>query len=112
MSKIRVTRAKERKFDGTGPIRIARDVGTDISTTLAAGVVTFENCKHDWTVSYDEYLYCLEGELTIRIGGEAHVLKPGDGMWLPNGTAMTYEAKEKATAIFAVHPANWRELRK
>jgi quercetin dioxygenase-like cupin family protein len=35
---------------------------------------------------HDESLWCVRGSITFHIGGEDHVLGPGDRLLLPRGT--------------------------
>ncbi|HYB08213.1 MAG TPA: ethanolamine utilization protein EutQ [Alphaproteobacteria bacterium] len=113
MSGIKLIKPNARKFEPIegieGHIEIGRDVGTDISRSLSAGVATFENCAMEWTVKYDEYFYCLEGTLTIETKKGDFILTPGTGIWLPEGTWLVYRAKERARVVFSVYPADWRE---
>ncbi len=113
MDGVKLIAPAERKFEQiggeSGDIRVGRDVAGDISTTMGAGVAVFENCSMEWTVLYDEYFYCLEGTLTIGTKQGPVVMRPGDGLWLPKGTWVTYEAKERAKVVFAIYPVDWRE---
>jgi ethanolamine utilization protein EutQ len=112
MNGIKLIKPAERKFepiDGVaGDIRIGRDVGSDISKSLSAGVATFENCAMEWTVKYDEYFYCLDGALTIETKEGDFELTPGTGIWLPEGTWLVYKARGRARVVFSVYPADWR----
>ena len=47
--------------------------------------------------------------LTIRVGRKAYHIKPGDGLWLPEGTKLVYEAKGKARVMFAVWPVDYKK---
>jgi ethanolamine utilization protein EutQ len=108
-----VKRAKRKFVKLAGPpgsARLGRDVDTDISTTMGGGVCEFTNIKMPWTVKYDEYFYGLSGTLTIRVGRKAYPIKAGDGLWLPAGTKLVYEAKAKATAVYMIYPVNWRQI--
>ena len=113
MSGVKLIAPAERKFEqfggGSGDIRIGRDVAGDISSTIGAGVTEFENCSVEWTVLYDEYFYCLEGSLTIKTKQGTFVMQPGYGLWLPKGTWLIYEAKERAKVVFSIYPVDWRE---
>jgi ethanolamine utilization protein EutQ len=113
MSGVKLSAPTERKFEqiggDAGDIRVGRDVAGDISKTFGAGIATFENCSMEWTVLYDEYFYCLEGTLTIKTKEGPLVMRPGDGLWLPKGTWVTYIAKEPAKVVFAIYPVDWRE---
>lgn len=94
-----------------GYCKIGRDVDLDISKTLGCGISRFRNVKFPWTVHYDEYFFGLKNTLTIRVRGKAYPIKPGDGIWLPKGTPMIYEAGDKeAMVAYAILPVNWREV--
>jgi ethanolamine utilization protein EutQ (cupin superfamily) len=95
-----------------GDVRIALDVGRDRSTTIGCGIAVFENCALEWTVTYEEYIYCLEGTLTLRTDAGTLILKPGCAAWLPEGTKLTYEAAEKTVALYSMYPVNWRDREK
>ena len=110
---IRVVRGSERNFENiggdAGTVRVGRDVSTDISGTLGAGVVVFEKCAFDETPAYDDYRYCIEGGLTVKAAGEAFALGPGDGIWVPRGTPVGYVAEARATLFDAHYPVDWRD---
>lgn len=92
-----------------GDVRIALDVGRDRSTTIGCGIAVFENCALEWTVAYEEYIYCLEGMLTLRTELGDFVLTPDRAAWLPEGTKLTYIATERTTALYTIYPVNWRD---
>jgi len=75
-------------------------------TTLGTGFVRLTRAKIPWTICYDEVLTVIEGELTLHANGEIINLKPRDSIWLPDGTALVYEA-ESALVSYAIHPNNW-----
>jgi len=113
MTGVKLIAPEQRKFEQiggeAGDIRIGRDVAGDISKTFGTGIAVFENCSMEWTVLYDEYFYCLEGTLTIRTKEGTFVMRPGYGLWLPKGTWLVYEAKERAKVVFTIYPVDWRE---
>jgi ethanolamine utilization protein EutQ len=113
MSDVKLIKAADRTFEtmplDPGSISIGRDVSTAESTTMGCSVAILENCDMEWTVVYDEYMYCVDGTFTIETKEGDFVLEPGDGIWLPNGTWMIYHAKEKATAVVAVYPVDWKD---
>ena len=92
-----------------GDVQITLDVGRDKSTTIGCGIATFENCALEWTVTYEEYIYCLEGRLTLRTDAGDFVLKPGCAAWLPEGTRLIYQATERTIALYTIYPVNWRD---
>ncbi|MEM7060796.1 MAG: cupin domain-containing protein [Pseudomonadota bacterium] len=79
--------------------------GAEQGTELGTGFGRLTDAKLEWTVHYDEVLLVLEGHLTVRTEAGVFELGPKDSVWLPKGTALTYEA-EDALIFFAVHPAS------
>jgi ethanolamine utilization protein EutQ (cupin superfamily) len=82
-------------------------------STFAGGLVIFENTNMDWTVWYDELLFChrVEGSFAVVVAGQHYDLGPGDSLWLPARTALTYLCEGRSWLFFSIGPANWRELR-
>ena len=113
MSAIRRVRPSERVFNQIGgppgTITVSRDVSTKESQSFGVSIGLFENCDMEWTVLYDEYMYILEGTLSLETREGTFDLEPGDGIWLPDGTWMVYRA-EFAKAVIVVEPVNWREI--
>ncbi len=91
-----------------GKAEIARLVGPDISATMGAGVAAFEACSIEWTVLYDEVIVVLEGRFRLVVGDQRLDCGPGDVLWIPEGTALKYEADERAVCFYALHPVDWR----
>lgn len=91
----------------TGSTSIARVVDASFSREIGAGIEYLEDVTIDWTVTYDEVLFILEGPLTVEFEGEAHRCETGDIVWLPNGTHLKYIAKGRASYFYAVHPVDW-----
>ena len=79
-------------------------VNAGYSRGLGAGIGVFENISMPWTVAYDEVLFIKDGRLTLRVGGKAFLAGPGDILWIPKDTPVIYEAKERVTFFYAVHP--------
>ncbi len=79
-------------------------------TELGTGFGKLQNAQFPWTIKYDEVLLVIEGELTVHANNETFVAGPKDSIWLPKGTTLEYEAKN-ALIFYAIHPANWAELK-
>ena len=80
--------------------------GTEDGSKLGAGLVRLTKAEIPWTVKYDEIILVLEGTFTVRTEAEVLTAGPLDSIWLPAGTALTYEAEE-ALLFYAIHPAAW-----
>lgn len=110
-AKPRIFRASERKLipavTETGTTMIAREIHAGISRSMGAGIEVIENATVHWTVTYDEVLFMHSGRLILELEGERHECLPGDIIWLPEGTTLTYIAEERAEYFYAVHPVDW-----
>jgi len=96
------------RFEYGEMARVAGVCGADDGTELGVGWGRMQNAHIPWTIRYDEVLTLFEGELRVHAGGEIHLLRPPDSIWLPAGTELVYEA-ESALVHFAIHPSDWRE---
>ena len=90
--------------------QLAEVSGPNDGTELGTGYVRLTDAHIDWTVQYDEVLIVLDGSLRVRTQDSVLEAGPRDSVWLPAGTALTYEA-ENALVAYAIHPANWATRR-
>lgn len=91
----------------TGSTAIARVIAAPMSRHMGAGIEYLENVTIDWTVTYDEILFIVEGPLTVEFDGAAHVCEAGDIVWLPEGTHLKYVATTRVGYFYALHPVDW-----
>ncbi len=91
----------------TGSTSIARVINASNSRHMGGGIEYLEDVTIDWTVTYDEILFVVEGPLTIEFDHETHVCVPGDIVWLPEGTHLKYIAGGRAAYFYAVYPVDW-----
>lgn len=112
MSVVRQFKKSERQFEAYGgdaaKASICRLVGTDISSSMGAGVARFDNCSIEWTVLYDELIITLEGRFMLRTEAATFDCSPGDVLWIPAKTRLWYEG-EGATVFYALSPVDWRQ---
>lgn len=113
MSKVKVIRDSERVYEpmeGDGwVIHRSREVYTDLSSTLGAGVAIYENCRMPWRTHYDGYYRVIEGVLTITVDGTPHALHAHDAIFIPGGKDIVYEATERASMMYAIYPVDWEQ---
>lgn len=79
-------------------------VNTSFSSRLGAGIGVFENCAMEWTVTYDEVLFILDGTFQLKTRGGTFHAGPGDTLWIPEGTWVVYIATVPVTFFYAVAP--------
>ncbi len=75
-------------------------------TLLGTGICRFSDAYIPWTITYDEVLTVISGELKLHANGEVHQLNALDSIWLPAGTELVYESKD-ALVTYAAYPINW-----
>jgi ethanolamine utilization protein EutQ len=91
----------------SGTTAIARVVDASISKHMGGGIEYLEDVTIDWTVTYDEILFILEGPLTVEFVDGRHDCHTGDIVWLPAGTHLKYIAKQRASYFYALYPVDW-----
>lgn len=108
----RVMRFADLQFvprgEGGDMAALAEISGSKDGSALGSGLSVLSNARIDWTVRYDEVLIVLEGVLRVHTPEGVMEAGPRDSIWLPAGTAVTYEA-EHALLAYAIHPADWAE---
>ena len=113
MSKPKVFKRAEMQLKPavppTGTTSIARVIDRSISQHMGGGIEYLDNTTIDWTVTYDEILFVLEGPLTIAFDNGEHECHTGDIVWLPSGTHLRYIAKSRAAYFYALYPIDWAE---
>jgi ethanolamine utilization protein EutQ len=85
---------------------------------MAAGYMTLESPssgagEFPWTLSYDEVDIVLEGELVITRQGARGAEQvrggPGDVIFIPKGSSITFGTPSRTRFVYVAFPANWNE---
>ncbi len=79
-------------------------VNTSFSERLGAGIGILLDCRMEWTVTYDEVLFILEGNFRLETKDSTFHAGPGDTLWIPEGTWIVYKADAPVTFFYAVAP--------
>ncbi|MFI6503080.1 cupin domain-containing protein [Nonomuraea typhae] len=71
-----------------------------------AGFLRFSGDGHlrGWTLTYDETLYVIEGELTVTAGGRAVRVAAGSACFIAAGATVDYRASAGTRAFFVIRP--------
>ncbi len=108
---VRFARANLDEGDASGGSSgLARLISPAISPTMGGGLATYDGCSIEWTLLYDEIIVVIAGTFKMRHGKELEatiVAGPGDVIWVPEKTRMTYEGDE-AEIFYATYPGDWR----
>lgn len=75
---------------------------------MGAGVMELDHTSFEWTLTYDEYDYVIEGELEIEIDGRVIKGKPGDIIYIPKNSHIHFQTPSKTRYVYFVYPADWQ----
>jgi ethanolamine utilization protein EutQ len=84
-------------------------VGPESSTSIGAGFCRFSNCRFDWELGYDEVIHVIEGEIAVIRGDQVLRGGPGDVLFLPRGSRVTYAIASSCLLFYAAYPVDWQE---
>ena len=105
MSETKLFRKDELDLEPVNGMKTIGLVNVSFSEELGAGIGVFEDCSIPWHITYDEVIYILDGQFTLRVGDKVFEGGPGDVLWVPRNTRIVYEAQERVTFFYAVLPA-------
>lgn len=91
-----------------GAAYVARAVSNEVSPNIGVGFARWEGAQVQWTVLYDEVIFVIEGCLQLQADGEMFEVRPGQVLWIPEGSELVYGGH--ALFGYVVHPGNWKEL--
>lgn len=88
-------------------VRVVDVITEADGSPMAAGYMTMTKGEFPWTLTYDEVQVVLEGEL--HLGGEAggKVGRPGDILYVPKGSSITFGTPNWVKFVYVTFPANW-----
>ncbi len=76
---------------------------------MAAGYMALDRGELPWTLSYDEVDIVLEGELVITRGSEVVHGGPGDCIFIPKGSSITFGTPSRVRFVYVAFPADWNQ---
>ena len=97
-------------LDGAEGVDICRMLTAAGTTSLGGGFLRFPSNGRlaDWTLKYDEFIFVLEGEMTIVSSGEQFSISAGSGCLLRRGTRVTYEGQSGTRSLYVLYPIDWQ----
>jgi ethanolamine utilization protein EutQ len=85
-----------------------RDVVTAADgAPVAVGVMSLREGSFPWELTYDEVQLVLEGELHLGTDQGTVVGRPGDVLYVPKGTRLTFGTPDWARFLYVTYPAEW-----
>ena len=89
-------------------VRLRDVMGSADGSPLGAGYMALDRGVFPWTLSYDEVDIVLEGELEIRRGEEVARAGPGDCIFVPKGSSITFGTPSRVRFFYVTFPADWQ----
>jgi len=88
-------------------IRLLDVVTAAHGSPIAGGLMSFRRGSFPWTLNYDEIDYVIEGELHIGTEQGTVIGLPGDVLYIPKGTSITFGTPEWVKFFYVTYPAEW-----
>jgi ethanolamine utilization protein EutQ len=90
-------------------VRLKDVITSGDGSSMATGYMALDKGEFPWTLTYDEVDIVLEGELVITRDGVAVHANPGDVIFIPKGSSITFGTPDKVRFVYVAFPANWNE---
>jgi ethanolamine utilization protein EutQ len=84
-------------------------ISVEESPRLGCGMMEMDSTSFEWTLTYDEIDYVLDGTLDIVIDGRTVRAEKGGVVFIPKNTKIRFSAPGKVRFLYVVYPANWAE---
>ncbi len=89
-------------------VRLKDVVTAGDRSPMAAGFMALDRGEFAWTLAYDEVDVVLEGELVITRGAERVSGGPGDVIYIPKNSSITFGTPSRARFVYVTFPADWQ----
>lgn len=76
---------------------------------MGAGIMELDHTAFEWTLTYDEFDYIIDGTLDIIIEGRTVRATAGQVLYIPKNTKIHFSTPDKVRFFYTVYPANWAE---
>ncbi len=107
--KIRAKQVKCEPFNDAKGVYLKDIVTLEEAPRIGAGIMELDHTSFEWTLTYDEYDYVIDGQLDIEIDGRVITGHPGDIIYIPKNSHIHFETPTTARYAYFVYPADWQE---
>ncbi|SFE34246.1 ethanolamine utilization protein EutQ [Peptostreptococcaceae bacterium pGA-8] len=106
--KIHTNTVKCEPFGGAEGVYLKDIVTLEEAPRMGAGIMELDHTSFEWTLTYDEYDYVIDGDLEIEIDGRVVAGKTGDIIYIPKGSHIHFQTPTTARYAYFVYPADWQ----
>jgi ethanolamine utilization protein EutQ len=89
-------------------VRLKDVITSADGSPLAAGYMALDQGEFPWALNYDEIDIVLQGELVITRGNEVVRGGPGDLIYIPKGSSITFGTPSHVWFVYVTFPADWQ----
>jgi len=90
-------------------VRLKDVITSADGSSMATGFMALDRGEFPWTLTYDEVDIVLDGELVITRGSVSVHARPGDVIFIPKGSSITFGTPDRVRFVYVAFPANWNE---
>ena len=106
--KIAAPTVKCEPFQGAKGVYLKDIVTLEEAPRMGAGIMELDHTSFEWTLTYDEYDYVIDGRLDIEINGKVVTGNAGDIIYIPKGSHIHFQTPTTARYAYFVYPADWQ----
>ena len=77
---------------------------------MGCGIMELDHTSFEWTLTYDEYDFVIDGTLEIEIDGRIVTGHAGDIIYIPKNSHIHFQTLNHARYAYFVYPANGQTL--
>ncbi len=107
--KIRPSTVKCEQFKDAEGVYLKDVVTLEEAPRMGAGIMELDHTSFEWTLTYDEYDYVIDGELEIEIDGRVVRAEVGDIIYIPKNSHIHFQTSTTARYAYFVYPADWQQ---
>lgn len=89
-------------------VKLRDVVSLEEAPRMGCGIMELDHTSFEWTLTYDEYDFVIEGHLEIEIDGRVVSGGPGDIIYIPKGSHIHFQTPDKTRYAYFVYPADWQ----
>lgn len=104
---VKTTTVKTERFEQDG-VGLKDIVTLEEAPRMGAGIMELDHTDFEWTLSYDEYDYIIEGTLELEIDGNVISGKAGDILYIPKNSHIHFRTPDFTRFAYFVYPADWQ----
>lgn len=105
---VRTESVKALPFEHGERVYLTDIVTLEESPRMGAGVMELDKTDFEWTLTYDEFDYVIDGTLEIEIDGRTITANKGDTVFIPKNSHIHFKTPNFARFMYFVYPADWQ----